>query len=78
MRRKLLDELLKLSPAEPIQLACDLWDSIGPEEMPPPTAAQIEEAERGYAELVRDPQKGSTWEVVKARLMARYRGPSAP
>jgi len=38
MTRSLLSELLELSPAERIQLAQDLWDSIEPEEMPPLTA----------------------------------------
>jgi putative addiction module component (TIGR02574 family) len=41
-----MDELLELSPEERIQIAEDLWDSIGPEQMPPLTAEQIREAER--------------------------------
>jgi putative addiction module component (TIGR02574 family) len=62
--RSLLNELLELSPEERIQLAEDLWDSIEPEEMPPPTAEQIQEAERRYADHLRQPE---------ARLLARYR-----
>jgi putative addiction module component (TIGR02574 family) len=72
MTRELLNELLKLSPAERFELAQDLWDSVEPGDMPPPTAEQIQEAERRYAELERDPGKGLTWEEVKARLLARY------
>ncbi len=73
MTRALLNELLKLSPAERIELACDLWDSVGANEMPPLSAEQMQEVERCLAELECDPGKGSTWEEVKARLLARYR-----
>jgi putative addiction module component (TIGR02574 family) len=68
-----MNELLELSPEERIQLAEDLWDSIGPEEMPPLTAEQIREAERRYADHLRHPEKASRWEDVKARLLARDR-----
>jgi putative addiction module component (TIGR02574 family) len=71
--KSLLNELLELSPEERIQLAEDLWDSIGHEEMPAPTEAQIREAERRYADHLRHPEKASRWEDVKARLLARYR-----
>jgi putative addiction module component (TIGR02574 family) len=72
MTKSLLNELLKLSPAERIQLAQDLWDSVEPEEIPPLTTEQMQEAERRYADLLRHPEKASTWEEVKARLLARY------
>jgi len=68
MTRSLLSELLELSPAERIQLAQDLWESIKPEEMPPLTAEQTPEMERRYAEHVRNPETASTWDDVKARL----------
>jgi putative addiction module component (TIGR02574 family) len=68
----LRNELLKLTLAERIRLAMDLWDSIEPEETPPPATEQMQEAERRYEELVRNPEQGSTWEEVKAQLMARY------
>jgi putative addiction module component (TIGR02574 family) len=73
MTRPLLSELLELSPAERLQLAEDLWDSVKPEEMPPLTTEQMQEIERRYEELVRDPEKGATWDEVKARILARYR-----
>ncbi len=46
MNRALLVELMKLTPAERIQLAEDLWDSISPEEMPPLSDEQISEINR--------------------------------
>ena len=73
MNKSLLKELLELSPAERIELAEDLWDSIEPEEMPPLTAEQMQEIERRYTELVQHPDRGSRWEDVKTRLLARYR-----
>ena len=72
MNKPLLKELLELTPAERIELAEDLWDSIEPEELPPLTAEQMEECERRYAEHLRDPSSASRWEDVKARLLARY------
>jgi putative addiction module component (TIGR02574 family) len=73
MDKALLKELLELSPAERIELAEDLWDSIEPEDMPPLSAEQIAEYERRYAEHLRDPSGAATWEDVKARLLARYK-----
>ena len=73
MNKSLLKELLELSPAERIELAEDLWDSIEPGDLPPLTVEQIKECERRYAEHIRDPGSGSKWEDVKARLLARYK-----
>jgi len=57
MTRSLLAELLELSPAERIQLAEDLWDSIEPDEMPTLTTEQKQETERRYAEHIRKSRK---------------------
>jgi putative addiction module component (TIGR02574 family) len=73
MNKSLLKELLELTPAERIELAEDLWDSIEAEEMPPLTVEQRQETERRYAEHVRNPGRASNWEDVKARLLARYK-----
>jgi putative addiction module component (TIGR02574 family) len=73
MNKSLLKELLELTPAERIELAENLWDSIEPEEMPPLTDEQKREIERRYAEHVRNPDRGSRWEDIKTRLLARYR-----
>jgi putative addiction module component (TIGR02574 family) len=72
MNKALLTELLELTPAERIQLAEDLWDSIAPEEMPVLTHEQQQEIERRIAEHARDPSRGSNWEDVRARLWARF------
>lgn len=72
MNKALLKELLELTPEERIELAEDLWDSIEPEEIPPLTAEQKHELERRYAEHIRNPGRGSRWEDVKTRLLARY------
>jgi putative addiction module component (TIGR02574 family) len=71
--KSLMDELLELSPEDRLQLVEDLWDSIGDEEMPPLTAGQMQEIERRYEELIRYPEKGATWDEVKAKILARYK-----
>ena len=65
-----LDDLLKLSPAERIQLAEDLWYSVAadPETMPPLTDAQKAELDRRLAEHARDPSSALDWEEVRKRL----------
>jgi putative addiction module component (TIGR02574 family) len=77
MTNALWNELMKLSPAERIELAQDLWDSVGPECMPPLTTEQMRQIERRHADHLIHPEKASTWEEVKARLLARY-GNAAP
>jgi len=68
-----LDELLKLSVPERIQLAEDLWDSIASEpEALPLTDAQRSEIERRLAEHARDPEAAIPWEEVRARLRQRF------
>jgi hypothetical protein len=42
MNKALLKELMELNPAERIQLAEDLWDSIAADEMPPLSDEQME------------------------------------
>ena len=65
-----------LSPAERIQLAEDLWDSLPQEsETPALTPAQRAELDRRLTEYERDPTKGESWETVRARLLKdRERG----
>jgi putative addiction module component (TIGR02574 family) len=72
MNKALLAELMDLTPAERIQLAEDLWDSIAPEDLPPLTQEQEQEIERRLAEHARDPSRASSWEEVRARLWARF------
>ena len=68
-----LDELFQLSPAERIQLAADLWDSVAadPESLPAPSEAQRAEIERRLSEHVRDPTSAMSWEDVRTRLWSR-------
>ncbi len=68
-----LDELLKLTVAERIQLAEDLWDSIvaKPDALPL-TDAQQAEIERRLAEHDRDPESAIPWEEARARLHQRF------
>lgn len=64
-------ELPKLSIPERIQLAEDLWDSIGAEpDALPLSDAQRVEIERRLAE--HDPGSAIPWEEVRGRLHQRY------
>jgi putative addiction module component (TIGR02574 family) len=69
----LLDELLKLSPAERIQLAEDLWDSVAsdPKQLPPLSDAQRAEIARRMADHERDPATALDWDDVRKRLWSR-------
>jgi putative addiction module component (TIGR02574 family) len=73
MKEAVIAELLKLSPAERIQLAEDLWDSVAaqPENLPALSDDQRREIERRVAEHTRDPSSALTWEEVRARLWSR-------
>ena len=65
-------DISKLSVAERIQLAEDLWDSVAAETGELPLgAAQKAELERRLADLERDPGAGEPWEVVRARIEKR-------
>ena len=58
----------KLSVAERIQLAADLWDSIPESADVPLTDAQKAELDRRLEDLDQHPDAGEPWEVVRARL----------
>jgi putative addiction module component (TIGR02574 family) len=62
-----------LTPAERIELAQDLWDSLEPEEIAealPLTEAQKAELDRRLEDLERDPDAGIPWEQVRAEIEA--------
>ncbi len=64
----------KLSVAERIQLAEDLWESLPLEGADIPlTEAQKAELDRRLEDLDRDPDAGESWEVVRARLYERLK-----
>ena len=67
------EDLFKLSPAERIQLAEDLWDSVAadPQSFPPLTDAQVAEIERRLAEHARDPSSSISWDELRALLWSR-------
>ena len=68
-----LDELLKLSEAERIQLAQDLWESIPPtSDALTPTKEQIEDLDRRLAEHRADPASAIPWEKVRSKLRKRF------
>jgi putative addiction module component (TIGR02574 family) len=72
MNKALLKELMELPPEERLQLAEDLWDSVAAEE-PPLTDEQKRELDRRWEEHQKNPERGSPWEEVRARLWARYK-----
>ena len=68
-----IEDLLKLSVAERIQLVEDLWDSIAADaESFPLTGAQKAELDRRLAEHEADPDSAIPWEEVRERLYKKY------
>ncbi len=68
-----LDELFKLSAAERIQLAEDLWDSVAadPGSLPPLSEDELGEIVRRISEHARDPSTALSWEDLRPRLWSR-------
>jgi putative addiction module component (TIGR02574 family) len=62
-------EIRKLSLSEKLQLVEDLWDDIasGPDQLPIPEW-HLEELDRRENEQSRNPQRGSSWDEVRARI----------
>jgi putative addiction module component (TIGR02574 family) len=67
-----IPELRTLSPSEKLTLVTELWDDLAsnPEDIPI-TSEQIEEVERRLEEYRKNPDLGSSWEEVKARILRR-------
>jgi putative addiction module component (TIGR02574 family) len=63
----------KLSVAERIQLAEDLWDSIPESADITLSDAQKAELDRRLEDLEQHPDAGEPWEVVRARLYGRLK-----
>jgi len=64
--------IAKLSVAERIQLAEDLWDSVAADTGDLAlTDAQQAELDRRLADLERDPDAGESWDVVRTRVEKR-------
>ncbi len=73
MNKALLQELLHLSPAERVEIAQELWDSVEEADLPPLTPAQIEELDRRLADDERDPSAGIPLEKFKEMMRARFK-----
>ena len=67
-----LADLLKLSPAERIQLAQDLWDSIEESDALPLTEEQRQELVLRLDAHDQDPSSALPHDEVRARLQARF------
>jgi putative addiction module component (TIGR02574 family) len=69
MSKSLLAQAAKLSVSERIELAEAIWDTVveEPEALPLPDSHR-EELDRRLEDLERDPDAGSPWEEVRARL----------
>ena len=68
-----IEDLLKLSVAERIQLVEDLWDSVAADPTNVPlTEAQKKELRARVAEHKADPESAIPWEEVRRRLYERY------
>ena len=73
-RKELVGQLLQLSPDERMQAAEELWESVvnapdGPFEL---SQEQSEELDRRIEEHERDPSSAIPWEIVRARLLAKF------
>lgn len=64
-----LDDILRLSVPERVQLVEDIWDSIAasPDSLPV-TDEQRQELDRRLAAHARDPSAARPWDAVRARL----------
>jgi putative addiction module component (TIGR02574 family) len=65
-------QLMELSPAERLELAEGLSDSVASED-PPLTDEQKRELDRRWAEHQKNPDRASPWEEVRACLWARHK-----
>ncbi|HUT54681.1 MAG TPA: addiction module protein [bacterium] len=70
MKKISMADMLDLPVEDRITLVQDLWDSIAevPEKVAL-TAEQREELDRRLDAFHRDPEAGSPWEEVKARIL---------
>lgn len=64
------DEIVRLSPPEPLALIAQLWESLDLDQIPLLPAQQAE-LERRLASLDEDRRHAYTWETLKAELEQR-------
>jgi putative addiction module component (TIGR02574 family) len=75
MDKTLLDQVMQLDPADRLELAHRLLDSVpddGTADDFELTDEQKAELDRRLAEHERDPGSAIPWEVVRERLRAKY------
>lgn len=72
MSTDLLEEALKLSPRDRLQLIGDLWDTLSEGEIPV-TVEERALLDSRLADLEANPEDQSPWPKVKARLEQRRR-----
>lgn len=67
-------DISKLTVAERIQLAQDLWDSVASETTDLPlTEGQRTELDRRLADFARNPALGEPWDTVRERIQRLLR-----
>jgi putative addiction module component (TIGR02574 family) len=67
MSKDLLAEILRLSPAERLQIVEDIWTSLSPDDLKV-TDDEMRELERRIARSEDNPARGKSWPEVKERL----------
>ena len=69
-----MPELRTLSASDKLALVTELWDDLAsnPEDIPI-TPEQIAKVDRRLEEYRNNPDLGSTWEEVKARILGQNR-----
>jgi putative addiction module component (TIGR02574 family) len=69
-----IPELRTLSPSDKLTLVTELWEDLAsrPEDIPI-TPEQIAEVDRRLEEYRQNPDLGSSWEDVKARILGQKR-----
>jgi putative addiction module component (TIGR02574 family) len=71
-KEQLLAEILRLPPRERRELIGEVQESLPMDESDPDMTPEFRaELERRCADTLAHPEKGSTWEEVSARLLAR-------
>ena len=66
-----LPQVRQWPTAMKLQLASELWDEVlAHQEDIPVTLSQRAEIERSMAEFEKDPSNVTTWDAVKARILA--------
>jgi putative addiction module component (TIGR02574 family) len=64
-------ELMELTPAERIELAMDLWDSLETQDLPPLSVEQIKAIDEEIAAHEKYPTATVPWDVLRAELRSR-------